>query len=163
MPRRRCCANDTGTTLSVVGVAPISAGGGDHERAGPFVFTPVAGFAGTDSFTYEIADAFGQTALGFVNVTTAASRTVPNVVGLTQANAQTSITAAGLSVGAITTANSATVAAGSVISQNPASGASVAAGSAVALVVSLGPALVTVPNVVNATQAAAQAAIPQRG
>ena len=38
--------------------------------------------------------------------------TVPNVVGLTQAAAQTAITSAGLTVGAITTRNSATVPAG---------------------------------------------------
>ena len=82
---------------------------------------------------------------------------------MTQAAAQAAITAAGLTNGAVTNANSATVPAGSVISQNPVGGASVAPGSAVALVVSLGPALVTVPNVVNQTQAAAQAAITAAG
>jgi hypothetical protein len=66
--------------------------------------------------------------------------TVPSVVGLTQAAAQTAITGAGLTVGTITTANSATVPAGSVISQNPTGGSSAAAGSAVALSVSLGAA-----------------------
>ena len=76
---------------------------------------------------------------------------MPNVVGLAQAAAQTAITGAGLTVGAVTTANSATVPAGQVISQTPASGSSAAPGSAVALVVSLGPAPipVTVPNVVG--------------
>jgi hypothetical protein len=63
---------------------------------------------------------------------------VPNIVGLTQAGAQTTITGAGLTVGAVTTANSATVPAGQVISQTPASGVSVAPGSAVAFLVSLG-------------------------
>ena len=48
-----------------------------------------------------------------------ANVTVPNVVGLTQAAASTAITGAGLTVGTITSANSATVPAGSVISQNP--------------------------------------------
>ena len=80
---------------------------------------------------------------------------VPNVVDSTQAAATTAITNAGLTVGTITTASSATVPAGSVISQNPAAGTQVATGSAVSLVVSSGPALVTVPNVVNTTQAAA--------
>jgi hypothetical protein len=65
---------------------------------------------------------------------------VPNVVNATQAAAQAAITAAGLTNGAVTTANSATIAAGSVISQTPAAGASVAPGTAVSLVVSLGPA-----------------------
>jgi len=66
--------------------------------------------------------------------------TVPNVVNLTQAAAQTAITTAGLTVGTITTANSTTVPSGSVISQSPTGGSSAAAGSAVALSVSLGPA-----------------------
>jgi len=66
--------------------------------------------------------------------------TVPNVVGLTQAAATTSLTNAGLTVGAITFSPSTTVAAGSVISQTPTAGGSAPAGSAVALVVSQGTA-----------------------
>jgi beta-lactam-binding protein with PASTA domain len=85
---------------------------------------------------------------------------VPNVVGSTQAAAQTAITTAGLTVGTVTTANSATVPIGRVISQNPAAGSNVAPGSAVALVVSLGA---KVPNVVGSTQAAAQTAITTAG
>lgn len=69
-----------------------------------------------------------------------AAVTAPNVVGQTQAAAQTAITDAGLTVGTVTQQPSATVPAGSVISQNPAAGASVAAGTAVNLVVSSGPA-----------------------
>ena len=85
---------------------------------------------------------------------------VPNVVGSTQAAAQTAITNAGLTVGTITTANSPTVPAGRVISQNPAAGTNVAPGSAVALVVSLGAA---VPNVVGLTEAAAATALTNAG
>jgi len=89
----------------------------------------------------------------------------PNVVGLTQAAAQSAITSAGLAVGAISTANSSTVPQGAVISQSPAAGASVAPSSAVALVVSLGPApiSISVPSVVGLTQAAAQSAITGAG
>jgi beta-lactam-binding protein with PASTA domain len=65
---------------------------------------------------------------------------VPDVVNATQAAATTTITGAGLTVGAVTSASSATVPAGSVISQNPVGGAQVASGSAVALVVSSGVA-----------------------
>jgi beta-lactam-binding protein with PASTA domain len=89
--------------------------------------------------------------------------TVPNVVGLTQANAQAAITAAGLTVGNVTTQSSATVPAGSVIGQSPAAGASVDAGSKVDLVVSTVPVKVTVPNAVGLTQANAQAAITAAG
>jgi hypothetical protein len=64
---------------------------------------------------------------------------VPNVVGMTQAAAQSAITGAGFTVGAITNANSPTVPAGSVISQNPTGGTSATLGSSIAIVVSLGP------------------------
>src|ERR1700677_889029 len=85
----------------------------------------------------------------------AAQFSVPNVVGDTQSVATTAITGAGLTVGTVTQASSATVASGSVVSQAPAAGTSAASGSSVALVVSSGPAPVTVPNVVGDTQAAA--------
>ena len=65
--------------------------------------------------------------------------TVPNVVGQTQAAAQSAISAAGLSA-SISTANSASVPSGSVISQSPIGGTSVVSGSTVAITVSLGPA-----------------------
>ena len=93
--------------------------------------------------------------------------TVPNVVNQTQAAATTALTGAGLVVGAVTQQSSSTVPAGSVSSQNPTAGVGVAAGSAVNLVVSTGPVPtpgpVTVPNVLNLTQAAATAAISGAG
>jgi beta-lactam-binding protein with PASTA domain len=87
----------------------------------------------------------------------------PSVVGLTQSAATTAITNAGLTVGTISQASSTTVPAGSVISQNPVAGTQVTSGSAVSLVVSSGPALVAVPNVVNTTQAAATSTITAAG
>ncbi len=70
--------------------------------------------------------------------TTVAPTIVPNVVGLTQAAAETTITAASLVLGTVTTAYSATVPAGDVVSQTPPGGTSVASGTAVDLVVSTG-------------------------
>ena len=84
---------------------------------------------------------------------------VPDVVGLTQTAATTAITNAELVVGTVTQQSSATVPAGEVISQNPAAGTNVTVGSAVNLVVSTGPAPVSVPNVVGMTQSAATTAI----
>ena len=75
---------------------------------------------------------------------------VPNVVGLTQADANTAITEAGLVVGTITDAYSNTVAEGNVISQVPAGGTAATGGSDVNLVISLGRPVV--PNVVGQTQ-----------
>ena len=90
---------------------------------------------------------------------------MPTVVGGTQSAAQTALVAAGLTLGAVTTANSATVPSGLVIGQNPAPGASVSAGSAVAIVMSLGPApvLIVVPAVVGMNQSAAQTALVAAG
>jgi beta-lactam-binding protein with PASTA domain len=72
------------------------------------------------------------------NVTTlpAAPVAVPDVVGLSQADAQTAIASAGLMVGSVAQAYSATVPAGSVISQNPVAGTFAVPDSAVDLVVS---------------------------
>ena len=64
--------------------------------------------------------------------------TVPNVVGMTQADAQAAIGTAQLVVGTVTEEYSDTVPGGNVISQDPAAGTSVPIGSAVNLVVSLG-------------------------
>lgn len=72
---------------------------------------------------------------------------VPNVVGLTQAAATTSITGVGLVVGTVTTQPSATVAAGAVIAESPVAGTSVARGTAVNLVIASAPA----PTITNAT------------
>lgn len=66
---------------------------------------------------------------------------VPDVVSMAQAVAESAITMAQLTIGTITTEYSATVPAGIIISQTPPAGTSVAPGSAVHLVVSLGPAV----------------------
>ena len=84
---------------------------------------------------------------------------VPNVVGMTQTAATSSVTSAGLAVGTVTTANSSTVTSGNVISQSPTAATMVSSGSAVNLKVSSGPAQADVPNVVGMTQAAATTAI----
>jgi len=63
---------------------------------------------------------------------------VPDVVGLSQSDAETMVTGAGLLVGNVTMASSNTVPEGNVISQSPTAGTSVPDGSAVDLVVSTG-------------------------
>ena len=83
--------------------------------------------------------------------------TVPNVEGLTQGAATTTITEAKLTVGTVTQQSSNTVATGNIISQDPTSGSSVAQGSPVNLVISSGPQMVNVPNVEGLTDAATTA------
>jgi beta-lactam-binding protein with PASTA domain len=88
---------------------------------------------------------------------------VPSVTGLSQASAETTITSAGLTVGNVTSASSETVSAGDVISQTPTGGSSAEEGSSVDLVISTGPALVTVPSVVGSSYSSAVAAIENAG
>src|SRR6202045_2821676 len=85
--------------------------------------------------------------------------TVPNVEGLTQDEATTAITGTKLMVGTVTQQSSNMVATGNVVSQDPPSGNSVAQSSRVNLVISLGPQMVTVPNVEGLPQDAATTAI----
>ncbi|MHC4619015.1 MAG: PASTA domain-containing protein [Planctomycetota bacterium] len=88
--------------------------------------------------------------------------TVPVVGGMTEADANSRITADGLKVGAVTYKYSDTVAAGIVMSQNPAGGTTVPEGSYVDLVVSLGLS-VAVPNVVDQNEAEATSAVAAAG
>ena len=253
-PRAALMANDIGTTLVVTSVDAVTSNGGHITGTDPLTYSPPIPFLGADSFSYEITDAAGQTAIGIVrvlvtadtvpplvsitapvgitvsgsvtvkasasdnvgvtsvtffdagtqigvpavaapfqafwnttlvgngnhtltaiatdaagnlaasapvavDVNNASTVTVPSVVGLTQTAAQSAITGATLAVGAVTTGNSATVASGLVISQSPTAGSTVAPNSAVTFIVSVGPALVTVPSVAGLTQSAAQTAI----
>ena len=116
-----------------------------------------------NSATVPIGDVISQDPAAGINVVpgspvdlVVSGVAVPNVVGLSQTQAQLALSIAGLTVGTGTTANSATVPIGNVISQSPVAGTNVFPGNPVALVVSLGA---MVPNVVGLTQAAAQTAI----
>jgi hypothetical protein len=73
--------------------------------------------------------------------------TVPDVVNMAQASAESDMTGAGLAVGTIATACSDTIASGNVISSNPVAGNSVASGTPVNLVVSTGACPVNVVSI----------------
>jgi len=64
---------------------------------------------------------------------------VPDIKNLSESDARAKITAAGLTVGTVSEANSETVAEGRVISQSPAGGATLEKGKTVDFVLSLGP------------------------
>jgi beta-lactam-binding protein with PASTA domain len=100
--------------------------------------TGAAGSTATLNDTAPTTDQWNFAGVEIMSGTPPASVTVPSVVGMVQAAAQSAITGAGLTVGTITTSSSPTVAAGSVISQSPAGASSALAGSAVSLVVSTG-------------------------
>jgi PASTA domain len=84
---------------------------------------------------------------------------VPNVIGDDLFDATAAITAAGYTLGAVTSANDPTTPAGIVLSQSPVGGTVATPGSAVTLVLSLGPidpqtlrAIKIVPQVANRIQ-----------
>ena len=76
--------------------------------------------------------------------------TVPNVVKMTQADAQAAIVAAGFKVGSITEGSSDEVTEGRVISQSVVSGTKMDQGKTIDLVISTGSDAPTVPNVTGA-------------
>ncbi|MEL6951284.1 MAG: PASTA domain-containing protein [Pseudomonadota bacterium] len=95
--------------------------------------------------------------LGPANVAT------PETVGLTEADAITALTNAGLTLGDTSAVPSVDVVAGSVVSQDPAAGTLVAATTAVNLVISLGPDPVPVPDIVGLQEAQAMTVLFNAG
>jgi beta-lactam-binding protein with PASTA domain len=89
---------------------------------------------------------------------------VPDVVKMPQQEAQAAIIAAGFKVGRVETTQTADASeVGTVIAESPAPGNQLKVGSPINITVSGGQALVTVPNVVGMTQAAAEAALAAAG
>ncbi|HEX7355399.1 MAG TPA: Stk1 family PASTA domain-containing Ser/Thr kinase [Mycobacteriales bacterium] len=82
--------------------------------------------------------------------------TVPKVATLSEAEATQAITASGLPKPTVKQEYSDTVAAGTVISSDPSAGTSIDHRDTVTLVVSQGPAPVTIPNVVGLPKAQAE-------
>jgi beta-lactam-binding protein with PASTA domain len=91
------------------------------------------------------------------------SVTVPDVVGMTGAEAGEALAAVGLTVGTVTESFHPSAPEGEVLGQSPTAGTVVSPGSAVDLTVSKGPELVAVPNVVGMAQAAAGVEIVAAG
>ncbi len=87
---------------------------------------------------------------------------VPDVAGADQVTATQTLADAGLRVTKTTRASD-TVPAGSVITTNPAPGTPVRPGDTVQIVVSTGPGMVRVPNVVGQTEAEARTALDDAG
>ena len=90
-------------------------------------------------------------------------KTVPEVTGKSQDEAQRSLTEAGLAVGAVTDAYSEDVPQGQVISQSVAAGTSLAHDSAVDIVLSKGRQPLTVPTLSGLSASAAKSAIEDLG
>ena len=93
-------------------------------------------------------------------VTTAA---IPAVGSMTRAEAKVALEGAGFTLGAVTEAFDGTVAAESVVSQSPVSNTTAKRGSAVDLVLSKGPEMISVPDVVGMPEAQAAQALEAAG
>jgi beta-lactam-binding protein with PASTA domain/predicted Ser/Thr protein kinase len=88
---------------------------------------------------------------------------VPSVLGNTVGQAKQVLSQAGLKAGLIQHQSSGSVVTGEVIDTSPSAGQSVPAGSKVTLVVSSGPAKVTVPDVTGESQAQAKSDLHNQG
>ncbi len=113
---------------------------------------PVAGVALTSGAPVSLAFSSGVS-----------QSVTPNLVGLTREAAEAALTAAGLTIGIVTSTAHATVASGSVVTQSPIAGAPLTPGTAVNLVVSAGRPQVAVPSLVGLSREAAEAAITSAG
>jgi len=97
------------------------------------------------------------------NIVPDSSRKIPDLTGVTQQNAVSTLTDLGLSY-VVRQQNDPTVDPGQVISTDPEAGMSVQVGSTVTLFVSLGPELATVPtNIINVSPEAAASALQAAG
>jgi len=103
------------------------------------------------------------TALTVTTTSMPPSAQVPGVAGDTQTQACNSIIGAGFVCGTATTSTPSNLAVNTVVSTTPPAGSSQPKGSTVNLVVSSGPATVSVPNVVGDTQAQAVSALQSVG
>ncbi len=83
----------------------------------------------------------------------------PELVGLSQSDAEAKLRDVGLTRGTVKKVSSDTAPTGTVSATNPKSGTSVNSGSAVDLEVSTGPAPVAVPDVIGLTQPSAEGAL----
>ena len=126
-------------------------------------WTPSPSDVGTNNVILRVQDSGGLFDTQEFTVRVDATVAVPGVVGLLQSDAEAVLVTAGLTVGTITEENSLTVPAGDVISQSPVMGTIVVEGSTVDLVVSLGPAIISVPDVVGLLQVDAETAIMAAG
>lgn len=118
-------------------------------------WTPGAGASGQVGVVVKATDSQNQSDQQQFTIAIGAARLVPNVAGLTQTAAGAELATAGLTVGTVSLSPSALVPAGEVMSQEPQPGTAVAAGSPVNLVVSSGPAPVTVPYLVGKSESTA--------
>jgi len=118
-------------------VSALSDAGFNFTRSYSYSNSVASGYVISQSPTENSLASKGDT-IAIVVSQGSESITVPDVSGLSQEDANKKITAAGLSVGTVTTESSDSVESGKVISSSPSKGASVEKGAKISLVVSTG-------------------------
>lgn len=113
--------------------------------------SPKSGKKVTENSTIKITISSGE-----------GSKSIPNVIGATEADATNSLQTAGYKVN-VSYGHSSTVAAGQVISQSPDSSQKGQAGDTITISVSQGPDEIDMPNVVGSTKDAAVAELQSKG
>jgi len=114
--------------------------------------------AGQDPASRTISGTIDQN-VELIAVFVPESVSVPDLSGKTQAEAEAALAVLGLLLGEVTLEYSDTVPLGQVISQNPVEETAVAYGSVVSIVVSNGPCIAPVPNLIGIPQSEAEAAL----
>jgi len=126
----------TWSSSNATACAAAGAWSGARPLSGTLTVTGTA--AGKNIYTLACSNGTNTTVAQATLAVTAPPVTIPNVVGLTQALATTSITGANLVVGTVTRQSEWIILPGVVVGESPSAGSTVAANSAVNLVVSSG-------------------------
>ena len=90
---------DAGDSLSAVKITDPQSGSVTLNANGSFTYTPAAGFAGTDSFTYKASDGTAQSNAATVSITVQATPAEPGLADTTMADFQAGTLGADLYVG----------------------------------------------------------------
>ena len=90
---------DAGDSLSAVKITDPQSGSVTLNANGSFTYTPAAGFAGTDSFTYKASDGTAQSNAATVSITVQATPAKPGLADTTVADFQAGTLGTDLYVG----------------------------------------------------------------
>ncbi|HEX5071128.1 MAG TPA: putative Ig domain-containing protein [Vicinamibacterales bacterium] len=121
-------------------------------------WTPPSGSSGPVMAVIRVTDSQSQSVPQQFTIVVGPPAVVPDILGMTTANAQAALAGAGLVLGSAS-ASPSPAPTGSIISQDPAAGVLVASSGSVNVIVSSGPAPVPVPYVIGSTELAAQMAL----
>ena len=118
------------------------------DAQGSVRWTPTVGDLGPNTVVLEVTDALGISGFQDFIVEVQDPIAVPNLAGLSQAQAIAAVNDAELVVDPLRSVFSDTIPTGQVVAQNPSAGSLVAAGDPVLIEISLGPVPLRVPDLI---------------